>query len=255
MTVLVGVRCRDGVVIGADSAGTFAAGATRTIEQPVKKVEVIDDHIIVASAGEGGLGQRFCHTVRQAWESKVFMKHPIDVGRHLCTEAVKDFAQTQATRSSYGALVAFPVKGELHLCEFAESNFQPELKTENLWYVSMGSGQTIADPCLGFIRQVFWNDGMPSCRDGLFAVVWTLQQAIKLNPGGINEPMQIAILAPEGGKPRARLIDADEVREHVGNVDGAIEYLRGYSRLARGDGATSIPTPPTIAGTGTVTKP
>lgn len=242
MTILVGIRCKDGIVIGTDSAATFASGQMRTIEQPgVKKIAIIADRVIIASTGEVGLGQRFCQIVHNAHEAKLFQKDPIEVGRQLAATAVNDFGSTKADRSSYGALVAFPTHSSFELCEFATSNFQPELKRD-IWYVSMGSGQAIADPCLGFIRQAFWADGAPpSSEDGVFAVVWTLAQAIKLNPGGINAPMQVAMLTTRAGKPLARLLDAGEIAEHEANVDGAIEHLRQYRQKVRGGGAVEIP--------------
>jgi hypothetical protein len=243
MTILVGIRCKDGIVVGTDSAATFSAGPQlRTIEQPgVKKIAIVADRVIVASTGEVGLGQRFGQVVHNAHEQRLFMKDPIEVGRQLAALAVNDFASTKADRGSYGALVAFPAHSSFELCEFATTNFQPELKRD-IWYVSMGSGQPIADPCLGFIRQAFWADGAPpSSEDGVFAVVWTLAQAIKLNPGGINAPMQVAMLTTRGGKPHARLLDAGEIAEHEANVEGAIEHLRQYRQKVRGAGAVEIP--------------
>lgn len=39
MTILVGVLCKDGVIIGADGSATFGAGQMRTIEQPIDKLK------------------------------------------------------------------------------------------------------------------------------------------------------------------------------------------------------------------------
>jgi len=243
MTVLVGVRCNDGVVVGADSAATFTMAAQlATIgQQPVKKLAIIEGKIIVAGTGEIGLGQRFCEIVRAGWSNKHFFQPKIEAVRRVTADAVKDFNSTGAKPGSFGALVAFPCGHHLELCEFAVSNFQPEMKTEDLWYVSMGSGQSIADPCLGFIRQTFWADGAPSCEDGVFAVVWTLAQAIRLNPGGICAPMQVAMLTHEGKNAVARLLESDEIAEHAANVDGAIEHLRQYPKKLGGGSATAIP--------------
>jgi hypothetical protein len=79
----------------------------------------------------------------------------------------------------------------------------------------------------------------------VFAVVWTLAQAIALNPGGINAPMHVAVLSPKSGKVVASLLDEDEISEHEENVRGAIEHLRKYKKIVRGDGAAEIPKPPT----------
>jgi len=184
--------------------------------------------------------------VQNAHDGKVLQKNPIDVGRQLAASAVNDFASTKATMGTYGALVAFPHGHEFELCEFAVTNFQPELKRD-IWYVAMGSGQPIADPCLGFIRQAFWSDGIPSVEDGVFAVVWTLAQAIELNPGGIKGPMQIAKLATHAGKAIARLLDENEILEHEENVKGAIKHLRQYRKNVQGAEAVDLPTAPEAA--------
>src|ERR1035437_432847 len=63
MTVIVGILCSDGVVIGTDSA--MAAGRVLTgytIERQdgdVLKIEVIEKDIITAGTGAMGLAQRF----------------------------------------------------------------------------------------------------------------------------------------------------------------------------------------------------
>jgi 20S proteasome alpha/beta subunit len=59
MTVLVGVLCADGVVVGSDSSATFSAARNlNTIEQPVRKTFLVGSDVIFATTGAGGLGQR-----------------------------------------------------------------------------------------------------------------------------------------------------------------------------------------------------
>ncbi len=246
MTILIGVLCRDGVVIGADSSATFAAGELRTIEQPTKKIDIIDGKIIVAGTGQVGLGQRFSYQIKKAWSEKKFTReHQVEIARTMCEIGIKDFASTGVDRSQYGALVAFPAEKKAHLCEFAIRDFQPELKTEHLWYVSIGSGQMIVDPFLGLMRKVFWQSGPPhTYQDGIFLVVWALQHAIELNPGGVNGPMQIAILTQNGSDIKARMLEKEEIIEHIDNVDGAEEHLRNYGEILRGKESTpEIPKP------------
>ena len=76
MTVVVGIRCTDGVVIGTDSAMTFGLSAQQlTIEQPYhSKIDVVENHIIVAGTGHIGLGQRFAYEVKKLWKRKFFSK-------------------------------------------------------------------------------------------------------------------------------------------------------------------------------------
>jgi 20S proteasome alpha/beta subunit len=249
VTVLVGIRSRDGVVVGADSSATFGDGSRPTIEQSAKKIEIVHGRIIVAGTGQVGLGQRFCNVVDHAYGGQALKnKNGVEAATEICRLALNDFGQTGAPRGQFGALVAFPAKHELHLCEFALADFQPELKT-SVWYASMGSGQPIADPFLGFMRRVFWSDGaLPSLQDSIFAVTWALFHAIDVNPGGINEPMQMAVLTLKEGVPTARFLTDDELSEHRQNAIGAEEHLRQYRDILLGKAAQQAPDIPKAPG-------
>jgi 20S proteasome alpha/beta subunit len=63
MTVIVGILCSDGVVIGSDSAmaaGRASTGYTIQLEDSgVLKIEVIHNNAITAVTGAIGLAQRF----------------------------------------------------------------------------------------------------------------------------------------------------------------------------------------------------
>lgn len=253
MTVLVGIKCSDGVVIGTDSASTFSAGTLNTIEQASKKVEIIDDRIVIAGTGAVGLNQRFCSIIKSSSSDKLFSNKTsaLDVAKSLSRSAIDDFLSTHAGnhnagiygQTAYGALVAFPLGSKFELCEFQVSNFQPELKDNKIWYVSMGSGQYIADPFLGLMRQVFWEDGLPACSEGIFATTWAIQHAIDLNCGGINGPIQIAVLSSEKKGPLARLLSTEEIAEHQQNVEEAKSHLREYSKIFKEKaGAKQVPT-------------
>ena len=249
MTVLVGIKCKDGVVIGADSSATLGPVPNLpTIEQKINKIRIIGDRVIVAGAGEVGLGQRFDAVVQSAWDHKdnQFNNPPLEVGKFLARHALVDFKSTFVAERKFGALVAFPTGGKSYLCEFLVDGFQPELKTnDSLWYVSMGSGQLIIDPFLGFMRGVFWKDDLPSSRDGIFAVTWALKHAIDINPGGINAPMQIAVLGPDKkGKLFAKLLEDSELAEQKNSVDEAISYFGNYAQASSVKEAPALPEKP-----------
>lgn len=54
VTLIVGVICRDGVVIGADSIAT----AKTAIEQQVSdKITIEEDEVVIACSGSAGLSQ------------------------------------------------------------------------------------------------------------------------------------------------------------------------------------------------------
>jgi hypothetical protein len=242
MTVLVGLRCTDGVVIGADSSATFGPNMMmKTIEQAVQKVFVIEDRYIMAGTGEIGLCQRFADAIQQAHDKKELRGSRFEIGKALCNAARNDFASTGVLMNLFGGLVAYPVEREACLCEFAVKDLQPEWKEGKMWFSSMGSGQTITDPFLGLIRRVFFPDSAPTVTEGIFVTMWALQHAIDLNPGGINGPPQIATLRNTDGKTSAMLLDDAELQEHIANVEGAEKHLAKYRDILRGTLSPDVP--------------
>lgn len=57
VTLIVGVRCEDGVVVGADTISTyFSPGGRPTIEQEVaSKIDIFHGAVVVATAGSVGI--------------------------------------------------------------------------------------------------------------------------------------------------------------------------------------------------------
>jgi 20S proteasome alpha/beta subunit len=248
MTAIVGVLCRDGLVIGADSSMTLGSGmGDRTIEQPTEKITICAESVIIAGTGQVGLGQRFVHIIETAYSEKLFLgsNHSTTVGTEICRRALSDFGSTAVRPGQYGALVGFALDNKPYLCEFPASDFQPEFKTERFWYCSMGSGQPITDPFLALMREVFWDSGLPTVQDGTFAVTWALDHAVKINPGGINGPVRIAVLEKHAGKLRAKLLQEDDLDEHRQNIGQAKERLRTFPQLqnANAPNTPDIPKP------------
>lgn len=237
MTIIVGIRCIKDVVIGTDSAATLTSAQQPTIQKPLRqKIEIIQDQVIVAGTGEVGLGQRFADTVERSWKHPGFQQASVmDIGRSLSRDAIGDFSQTSAPQNAYGALVAVPCSNGPELIEFAVTNLQPEVKSKGNWYVSMGSGQNIADPLLEFLRTTFWSDELPSRQDGLFAATMVLQLTCSMAPSYVSEPIQIAILGPnEENQLSARRLSEDELLEHKQNVNDAMEHFKSYRDVLHG---------------------
>lgn len=240
MTLIVGIRCNNGVVIGSDSAMTFGASPQRpTIEQTLrKKIFVIENKLIVSGSGPIGHIQRFNDIVNECWkEKKLRCENPLEIGRELSKHAILDFRSTGAQFGKFTSLVAAPFKKNAELIEFYIDDFQPELKDKNNWYVSIGSGQNVADPLLGFVREAFWGDKPPSYQDGIFAATMVLELACKMVPIGVQGPIQMATLVRDSkkrGQLVARELSEHDLSEHKENVANALVYFRKYRDLLRG---------------------
>jgi 20S proteasome alpha/beta subunit len=232
------------MVIGADSSATFAVGTDRLIEQRTsKKIEIINERVIVAGTGPIGMQQRFVHIVKNLKLTEDKVDH-VSAAKLLSRSMIQDMADTHQRPVGFGALVAYPIGKKLYLYEFGEADFQPEMKTSDLWFISMGGGQRITIPLLAFIKGIFWPDGKPpSIQDGILLTVWAIQHAIEVNPGGINGPIKIATLTlNRKGDPHARVLDDTELKEHYDAIKGLTEYIRKwkYSEAA----PPPIPDPP-----------
>ncbi len=258
VTSIVGIQCKDGIVIGADSSATFggSGGRLRTIEQLTeRKIEIIQDQVIVAGTGAVGHGQRFIGVVKELFtNNQLANASALNIAKLLSAQGIREFAETHIFELDYGALVAYVASGKPILCELPggpllnqsmPTAFQPELKEPNdLWFVSMGSGQSITDSFLALFRQVFWPDEPPNLQGGIFMALWALSHACEVNPGGINRPERIAVLAKDGDEFRAKLLDDDELAEHRNLVNDATKHMRGFRDVVEGQAGTSdVPMP------------
>ena len=238
MTLIIGIRCSDGVVIGADSAMTYATsfGRAHTIKQKTEKLRLFPEpeaRCIVGCSGAVGLAQRFYRIVGSQG-FKQLRGAPEVFCKKVSKEAKDDFMETDAFRLTtqipnrlsvnFGALMAFAIGNEFHLCEFEVGSIQPELKPSG--FVTIGSGQQIADPFLGFLRRVLWPDREPTCSEAVLAVSWTLNHAITLSPGLVDKPLRIAELGRNRkGTVRAHILGDDRILEHNDNIESAEKAL------------------------------
>ncbi len=262
MTLIVGIRCQDGVVLGADGAATFGVMGQQTIRQETKKLDIIADCVVVGVSGPIGLGQRIRGEIETQWHSKEFAgKKTHEAMAKLREALVKHVLQemqvAQLARNVIGqpgiqgaicaTMVAMPVSDVATLIQF-DQNCSPESASDTLPFQAVGSGQTIADPFLAFLRRIFWSNKLPNVQDGVFAALWTIKHAIHTNAGGISEPIQVVVLQKRDKKWLARELPKEEQQEHLEAMNYAESYLAGFRQsLQKAPAveavAAQIPTP------------
>ena len=166
MTLIIGVRWLDGLVIGADSISTYGTA----IEQEVSdKIQFIACDAVVANAGAVGVGQLINDELRKRWDI---------VKQHSDVSAVKNEISTiiwsqvspalkraQEARNGLGSsviestlchsLVALPVNNSPTLLSFDECAQPLEITLESTFF-SIGSGSLQADPFLAFLKRILW---------------------------------------------------------------------------------------------------
>jgi len=140
-----------------------------------------------------------------------------------------------------------PLDRKFALFQFDQQG-APEEATEDLPFVSIGSGQSTADPFLAFIRKVFWPNSLPTLEMGIFSTLWTLRHAIETNPGGVADPKQIMVLERQGKDFNAHELASEDLEEHDEAITAAESVLGDFRSLTGGKSssgpATSPPEPP-----------
>ena len=203
MTLIVGIKCSEGIVVAADGAATLGSFGQQTVKQPVKKLCFIGDEVLLAVSGPVGLGQRIEGTIRELYTEKknLLQKKPYKLmseirvalwAQHLETEmkvaetARNTIGQMALSDALSSTVLALPLRNEPFLIQF-NSQGSPEYATDSLPFLAIGSGQSIADPFLAFLRSVFWPNKLPTLSEGIFAAVWSLHHSITVHPGGVAE--------------------------------------------------------------------
>ena len=236
MTVLVGVRCSNGVVVGADSAATSSAGNISLVRILADKIAIVHDCVIVAGTGSVGLGQRFNDIIQGNWNAAAFANSPMGWAKQMCLVSQQDFQSTrmampgmpQIGGNNFGAMIAAPGLSDCDLIEFEPNSMQPERKLGQLHFVTMGSGQMLAEPFLAFVSRVLWKNKIPTVEAASFGVYWALAHTIKYAPGGVGEPIAISTLTKTDGVWKARLLTEDELQEQAQHIDNIETKLGEY---------------------------
>jgi hypothetical protein len=250
VTILVGVRCSDGVAIGADGIATSAMGAFPLMHmESDPKIRIFGNSVILATTGPIGYTQRLYHHVEAAVKGHVFAnldsrEATTNISKRFLTDLQESKAPSWAPDGfGFGGLIAAATKDTPYLAEFATTNFQAELKTGKLFFGSMGSGQMLADPFLAFVCRVLWGSQMPTVDRGKFGVYWVLEHTIKLAPGKVGKPIQLATLQKIDGAWVAKEQDTQESAQYIKSLE---DYIGGFEQPAiEAAAAEPVPEPAT----------
>jgi len=265
MTLIVGILCQDGIVVGADGAASLGVMGQMTARQPTKKLALIQDCMIVGVSGTVGLSQRIAGMMQRLHEGMAFRgkDRPVrpdealaTIRTQIWTEILEmEFKVANLTQPVLGnnisridascfSIIALPISKQLCLFQLDQQG-HPEMASKDLPFVAIGSGQHGADPFLSFLRRIFWPDHQPNLAEGIFATVWTLDHAIKTSPGGVADPMQIATLQiDKNGKASCRELCDNDLAMHREAVTNAEKYLREFNLQKAPALAQPIPIPP-----------
>jgi 20S proteasome alpha/beta subunit len=258
MTLIIGILCQDGVVVGSDGMATFGSLGQRTIQQPVKKLSQIGDCIAIGTSGPVGLGQRFAAALQDLWANKKLSGKASHEATTILQDAFwqyarREFEAAKVTAPMLGqsalesaisyTVLAMPLDKKPCLIQFNQQ-CSPELATKDLPFIAVGSGQLLADSFLAFLRRIFWQNGLPKVSEGVLATVWSLEQAIRTNPGGVGPPIQVVTLEKVGADWKVKELTESDFAEHrqaIADAEGILAKYRDFLKPAQGE---SVPPSP-----------
>jgi proteasome beta subunit len=264
VTLLVGILCKDGIVIAADRQVTHGdMGLPQTVGQPGTKISEIPGNILLASSGFVGLAQRLKGIVES--DSGY-------IGSHTYEESAKRIHQQfapilqpvfeMAKRASpvmgsnanleavCGHLLAAKFADGLKLVEITPTlNF--EYRTVDVPFVCCGTGKQNADPFLRFLWSVYWPDRPPTVEEGILAAYWTVTAvAVDLKSPGVGMGEDVFVLQEEkhGGKTKhvARRVEKEKLLPHDELIAEAKKRMRSVTddMLGRGQAVEAAAPPP-----------
>jgi 20S proteasome alpha/beta subunit len=262
VTLLVGVLCSNGAVLAADRQATHGAMGQQTVGQSVTKVQVIRGEALYATSGHKGLGQQLCAIVEgkqqefknQGYDRNIVklqeaLRPVIDAGFQTARNAAGVIGNAAAANDCIcgGGLLAAGFKDGLKLVEITPQ-LAVEYMTDDMPFISMGSGKASADLFLGFLQKVYWQTKLPTIQEGALAAYWTIQHAIDMKVAGVGFSVDVFVVAPSDKTYKARKLEDAEVAEHAEFIKASEEALRSVREALTKSPATQGPpeTPPTL---------
>ncbi|MDI9407850.1 MAG: hypothetical protein QM523_01225 [Candidatus Pacebacteria bacterium] len=216
MTLLVGILCTDGVVIGADSMLTSSWGNQPLAHHSGKKIWT-DEEWIFAYAGNTDIG----HSIKYFVESH--FKQPIQP-QNDNFQFVKRLANSlsvnllQIDQGVTAGLLAYH-RDNSFFCTILNTINRPFILDKDHFYQAMGSGQLGAEPFLIHLLDIFCDGKQPNVNIARFITTWVIEHVIATNAGGVAGPIRIATI----NYNESDKININELKE--GQIDESRDWV------------------------------
>ncbi len=217
MSLIVGIRCADGVVIAASGPTSWpSADGLPAARQQAKRLRVVAGQAVLGVAAHDGLAQEMALSLerclvgpdrRDSAEDVLREKirdalaAPIQrtVAIHQTLHGLPGFATTSNDYLVSHSILAIPLHRTLRLYALDPECSLTEI-TEELRCAAVGLARSAAEPFLAFLRRVLIGHDAPMLSTGELAAYWTLHQAVVNNVAGVTPPIQVISVTrnPEG---------------------------------------------------------
>ncbi len=252
MSLIVGIRCADGVVIAASGPASLPSADGRpAARQEARRLRVVAGQAVLGVAGHDGLAQEMALSLERCLVGPDRRDSAEDVLRAKIRDALA--APIQRTFAIHGTLQGLPGLG-ISSQDYAISHsilaiplhrtlrlyaFDPECSlteiTDELRCAAVGSARYAAEPFLAFLRRVLIGNDSPTLATGELAAYWTVHQAIRNRVAGLTYPIQLISVTrtPEGS---IEIVERGE--QEIASLRQAMEQAEERVRDSFQDGAS-----------------
>jgi hypothetical protein len=239
LSLLIGIRARDGVVVASDGVATSEVLGVPYLRTKINGKLRHGPRWIVTHAGSLGLLQRVHELVERVATVGLPVAGRIDgLTRPLHAASASDVmtwfrgglfhlisAEVEAGRAAATwlgnlkpsaafnteTLLAVALADGPHLFHFGYDAAPMEID-DDFPIVACGAGQLLCLPFLLFLRRAMWGGRQPTVEEALLATAWAIDHTLELTPDGLDWPLTIVVMQREKGKGwHTRPIPDDEI--------------------------------------------
>ncbi len=211
MSLIVGIRCADAVVLAASGPSTMPSDdGLPAARQWTKKLQVVGGQAVLGVSGHDGLAQEMALALERSLSEpekrdisedmlrdklREALAAPVQrtVAIHRTLQGLPGFGITSNEYVVSQSLLGIPFHGVLRLFMLDPECSLTEI-TPDLAWAAIGSSRSTAEPFLAFIKKVLWDSGRPNVAQAELAAFWTLKHAIEYNAAGLSHPIQLTVM-------------------------------------------------------------
>ena len=246
MSLIVGIRCTDSVVLAASGPGTMLSeDGLPPARQLAKKLRVVAGQAVLGVAGHDGLAQEMAlslerclsapddseaaeDTLRAKLRDALAAPVQRSVAIHRTLQGLPGFGITSNEYVISQSLLAIPFRDSLRLYLLDPECSVTEI-TDELSCAAVGSAKAIGEPFLAYLRRVLWVGRLPEAELGELAAYWTVLHVIENSSSDVTHPIQLVVVT------RSSRGSIDIIERGEGEMAGIRQAIReGEEALRRG---------------------
>jgi hypothetical protein len=258
MTILVGILCDEGIVIGSDGMASLGDVGSFVGLGNIK-THVVLNKLIVSCAGRDDLMTEFINflnlnyykfIIESEYSEDVFYlankigqefaRYMVDAIKLLPSELnAKLLQEITENGFTFGALIALVFKNKHYLISY-DNRLRPNLLRENgIWHKIIGTGYVVAEPSVHLVKKLLNIHSKPNLNRAQLLSYWTIAHAIEVSSGGIGGVISIFTLGkqPDG----SYRISEDKTSEYKSAIEDMYKHIWNYEKSDSSEEVQKIP--------------